>query len=480
MARKREFGDERPSSRPEGKTGQQDLNSTTNEKPDNIDSLVSSFLAELTDISAEVNHSANPGIDPEHDGGANKVKIPPNLELQHDLSPGSDLDLVSINDEIELSLIELENLLSAKNSQKESSQPAAQAAVNQPAAESLRKTPAEPAITPLPSDSGKQAWKGLETFRNDSSSPKTIPRQLLVWFLLIGILMILTFYLFKWNRGTLNPEKQVMETKKSQQAIESSAGPVSMEPAMASPDLKKSSRTDDVISIPVQEHNKNKPIAKNAARKVESGGSRIKPNGSPTAGSGLKPPAEISNRRSSLEEVGAVQEPPRQVAVQSAPAITAPVSSVAASSTAATQPKPVPVIPTPLNTPAESGPAAPVSASAQEIPPAAPKTAPAANADAGNTSGPLKIRKPVPAEVITKVPPEYPALAKRQRIAGIVEVEVDINEKGNVVRAKAISGPILLRGAAEGALMKWKFKAASIDGVDISSQTRISVVFNLQ
>ncbi len=82
------------------------------------------------------------------------------------------------------------------------------------------------------------------------------------------------------------------------------------------------------------------------------------------------------------------------------------------------------------------------------------------------------------AETILRVKAIYPEEAKEQKISGIVELEADINERGDVVRAKAVSGPELLRRAAEDALMKWKFKPASFNGANIASQARISISFN--
>jgi TonB family protein len=86
----------------------------------------------------------------------------------------------------------------------------------------------------------------------------------------------------------------------------------------------------------------------------------------------------------------------------------------------------------------------------------------------------------VMAESISRVKPSYPEQAMEQKISGIVEVEVDINEQGDVVRAKAISGPDLLRSAAEEALMKWKFKPATANGIGVASQALISIPFNLR
>ena len=84
------------------------------------------------------------------------------------------------------------------------------------------------------------------------------------------------------------------------------------------------------------------------------------------------------------------------------------------------------------------------------------------------------------AEAIKKIPPVYPALARAQKISGKVEVEAEINDNGDVFRAKAVSGPDMLRPAAEEALRKWKFKPASVDGINIPSKARITVAFNLK
>jgi TonB family protein len=83
----------------------------------------------------------------------------------------------------------------------------------------------------------------------------------------------------------------------------------------------------------------------------------------------------------------------------------------------------------------------------------------------------------IKAECIRNVPPVYPQSAKRYGITGTVVLEVQINEKGDVVNAKAVSGPGLFREAAEEALMQWKFKPALANGVSIASNERISINF---
>jgi protein TonB len=86
---------------------------------------------------------------------------------------------------------------------------------------------------------------------------------------------------------------------------------------------------------------------------------------------------------------------------------------------------------------------------------------------------------PTRAESLRQVRPEYPSMAKASGQKGIVTVEVSINERGDVVSARAISGPSLLRGPAVTAASRWKFKPAMRDGKPISSVTTISFNFRL-
>jgi TonB family protein len=78
---------------------------------------------------------------------------------------------------------------------------------------------------------------------------------------------------------------------------------------------------------------------------------------------------------------------------------------------------------------------------------------------------------------LTKVSPEYSPVASRFQAKGKVELTVEVDERGNVVKAKAISGPLVLRPAAEEALMKWRFKPATLRGANIKSEVNVSVEF---
>ena len=62
------------------------------------------------------------------------------------------------------------------------------------------------------------------------------------------------------------------------------------------------------------------------------------------------------------------------------------------------------------------------------------------------------------------VKPPYPAAAKAVRAAGAVNVQVTIDESGNVISASAVSGHPLLRAAAVQAARSSKFSPTMLSG----------------
>ena len=62
------------------------------------------------------------------------------------------------------------------------------------------------------------------------------------------------------------------------------------------------------------------------------------------------------------------------------------------------------------------------------------------------------------------VKPEYPPAAKAVRASGAVNVQVTIDEQGNVISASAVSGHPLLRAAAEKAARESKFAPTMLSG----------------
>lgn len=67
-------------------------------------------------------------------------------------------------------------------------------------------------------------------------------------------------------------------------------------------------------------------------------------------------------------------------------------------------------------------------------------------------------------KAVNLVKPPYPPAAKAVRAAGQVQVQVTIDENGNVISASAVSGHALLRGAAESAARSSKFSPTMLSG----------------
>ncbi len=60
-------------------------------------------------------------------------------------------------------------------------------------------------------------------------------------------------------------------------------------------------------------------------------------------------------------------------------------------------------------------------------------------------------------KVVTRVAPSFPDLARRMHVTGIVHLDATVSADGHVEKAKATSGPPLLCGAAQDAVLRWKF-----------------------
>jgi len=55
------------------------------------------------------------------------------------------------------------------------------------------------------------------------------------------------------------------------------------------------------------------------------------------------------------------------------------------------------------------------------------------------------------------VPPAYPEMARRLRVSGVVRVAATVAPDGSVTSTKTVSGNHILAGAAEEAVLRWKF-----------------------
>ena len=85
--------------------------------------------------------------------------------------------------------------------------------------------------------------------------------------------------------------------------------------------------------------------------------------------------------------------------------------------------------------------------------------------------------KTVPAKIVSQTQPSLPPWATGLDADPVVQVEVLIDEKGNVVEAKAVSGPRLLQASAQRAVGIWIFEPALSDGKPVASHMVLTVEF---
>jgi len=85
----------------------------------------------------------------------------------------------------------------------------------------------------------------------------------------------------------------------------------------------------------------------------------------------------------------------------------------------------------------------------------------------------------IQSKLIQNVTPSYPALARAERISGVVILDVTIDEAGSVVEVRAKSGDGLLRQAAIDAVKQWKYAPTTINGNPIPVRAEVRVDFSL-
>jgi len=77
------------------------------------------------------------------------------------------------------------------------------------------------------------------------------------------------------------------------------------------------------------------------------------------------------------------------------------------------------------------------------------------------------------------VHPDYPPLARQARIQGQVQIDAVLDEQGNVIEVKVVSGPPLLYQAAVDALKKWKYEPTYLNDQPIAVQMIVTITCTL-
>jgi TonB family protein len=81
--------------------------------------------------------------------------------------------------------------------------------------------------------------------------------------------------------------------------------------------------------------------------------------------------------------------------------------------------------------------------------------------------------------LVKKVAPVYPPLAKHLRLQGKVTVQVVISKTGNVASVKVLSGHPLFAQAAIDAVKQWQYKPFFVRGKPVAASTEFELPFSL-
>jgi protein TonB len=81
--------------------------------------------------------------------------------------------------------------------------------------------------------------------------------------------------------------------------------------------------------------------------------------------------------------------------------------------------------------------------------------------------------------LIRKITPQYPSIARTAHISGSVMLEAEISKEGDVVNLHVIGGPPLLRQAAIDAVKQWKYRPYLLNGEPVVVDTQVTVIFSL-
>jgi protein TonB len=107
----------------------------------------------------------------------------------------------------------------------------------------------------------------------------------------------------------------------------------------------------------------------------------------------------------------------------------------------------------------------------------------------GGQSGPkVKVEAPKKVNIsagiavgllIKKTTPVYPPIARSAHVSGTVVIQATISRGGSVENLRVISGPAMLRQAAQDAVRTWRFRPYLLDGEPVEVETTVNVTFAL-
>jgi protein TonB len=81
--------------------------------------------------------------------------------------------------------------------------------------------------------------------------------------------------------------------------------------------------------------------------------------------------------------------------------------------------------------------------------------------------------------LIYRVQPQYPALARQARVQGIVVLRAMISREGKIENLQVISGHPLLVQSAMDAVRQWRYRPYFLNNEPVGVETQVTVNFTL-
>jgi len=92
---------------------------------------------------------------------------------------------------------------------------------------------------------------------------------------------------------------------------------------------------------------------------------------------------------------------------------------------------------------------------------------------------PIRVSRMSEGNLIRKVQPAYPALARTARIQGAVVLQAVISKQGAIENLKVLAGHPMLVSAAIEAVSQWRYRPYILNSEPVEVETQITVNFSL-
>ncbi len=92
---------------------------------------------------------------------------------------------------------------------------------------------------------------------------------------------------------------------------------------------------------------------------------------------------------------------------------------------------------------------------------------------------PPRVSRMMEGNLIYRVQPQYPPLARQARIQGVVLLRATISREGKIENLQVVAGPPLLVKSAIDAVLQWRYRPYYLNNEPVEVETQVTVNFTL-